>query len=666
MKNHQNRHTSSHYSDDIAMGNSSTTCKNSDGQHAKHQGSQQSSHKDLPHLLRARTEPVASTQTTKEVSKAHAHTEPHLLRPRTTSLEGSKLKKMHSRGFLRKMTLAEEVAMAIKPWDATIILLENLEKQAEPKKRSPLLLHLQNVPVAEGLHISKSKLGSARDLDEDAFVEMVSQSYPWAAKQSLISVSMTLNIDYWQLSADDKLAFKETIRGILAESAGVDDDDAVCVQRRDVCVHFSPGSVNVEAEIRTPNANSADMADMEKLKNYMADMAARVKEKLTADMEKLKVTSLEVKTISEAQSVFDLMDSHASKQLSIGEWAGAMAAFFKGTQEEKARALFDLLDEDREGGLSNKELEERLIAPIKAMTPREASPLVRLLARFCADQIMKSPSVTDKTKIPYETKISYEQCQDLIRWQSLMDFITTFVEEEVDKDYVQTHLAKVWHCSVKNLKSDWQSERLEKSFSTDSAWHEVRKFKFLLDGSQHEVAVAHKEFVWQVSLDGALVVDQKCHTLSDNVGRAEFQVVAPTGVKVPARLEMSWVLKNMKWTYHLQVGDVNVPSSWNKVKDVTEKDVNCPEIFSAKARPLAQRSPLTQDGFGYNAAARMFAPEREGKESQSHQSLRDIVQTLPGQERSASDPELPKALPQGMSYDSEAKTYQDTSRWISL
>merc|ERR1711937_283203 len=301
-----------------------------------------------------------------------------------------------------------------------------------------------------------------------------------------------------------------------------------------------------------------------------------------------------------------------------------------------------------------------------AMTPREASPLVRLLARFCADQIMKSPSVTDKTKIPYETKISYEQCQDLIRWQSLMDFITTFVEEEVDKDYVQTHLAKIWQCSVKNLKSDWQSERLEKSFSTDSAWHEVRNFKFLLDGSQHEVAVAHKEFVWQVSLDGALVVDQKCHTLYDNVGRAEFQVVAPTGVKVPARLEMSWVLKNMKWTYHLQVGDVNVPSSWNKVKDVIEKDDNCPEIFSAKARPLAQRSPLTQDGFGYNAAARMFAPEREGKESQSHQSLRDIVQTLLGQERSASDPELPKALPHGVSYVSEAKTYQATRRWVSL
>merc|ERR1719420_1972837 len=126
-------------------------------------------------------------------------------------------------------------------------------------------------------------------------------------------------------------------------------------------------------------------------------------------MEKLKVTSLEVKTISEAQSVFDLMDSHASKQLSIGEWAGAMAAFFKGTQEEKARELFDLLDEHSKGWLSNEELQQRLIAPVKAMTPPEASPLVPLLLRLCADQLMESASFTDKSKI---------YCQDFVHWQS--------------------------------------------------------------------------------------------------------------------------------------------------------------------------------------------------------------------------------------------------------
>jgi len=171
----------------------------------------------------------------------------------------------------------------------------------------------------------------------------------------------------------------------------------------------------------------------------------------------------------------------------------------------------------------------------------------------------------------------------------------------------------------------------------------IRKFKFLLDGSQHEVAVAHEECVWQVSLDGKLV-DQECHTLNDNAGRAEFQVVAPTGVKVPARLEMSWVLKDMKWAYHLQVGGLNVPSSWNKVKGVIEKDDNCPEILSATAGPFAQCSPLAQD-----AAARMFVPVHEGKERQSHQDL-----------------------PQGVSYDSEAKTYQanircsKTKRYIPL
>merc|ERR1711937_1011032 len=137
---------------------------------------------------------------------------------------------------------------------------------------------------------------------------------------------------------------------------------------------------------------------------------------------------------SDAASVFGFMNSHASKQLSIGEWAGAMAVFFEGTQEEKARALFDLLDEHSKGWLSNEELQQYLIAPVKAMTPSEASPLVPLLLRLCADQIMESASCTDKSKIC---------CQDFVHWQSknndvkgLIDFLAKFVEEEVYKGHL--------------------------------------------------------------------------------------------------------------------------------------------------------------------------------------------------------------------------------------
>jgi len=216
----------------------------------------------------------------------------------------------------------------IEPWAATTLVREKLEKQAVLKGSSPVLLHLQNIPVVDGLKTFKSKLGSMRGLDEDAFVKIVSQSYPQAA----VSAEMTDSI----------------------------------------------------AEIIT----------------------------------------------SDAVNVFGFMDSHATKELSIGEWAGAMADFFQGTQEEKARALFDLLDEHSKGWLSNEELQHYLIAPVKAMTPSEASPLVPLLVRLCADQIMESASCTDKSKIC---------CQDFVQWQSKhneIDFLAKFVEEDVFKGYL--------------------------------------------------------------------------------------------------------------------------------------------------------------------------------------------------------------------------------------
>jgi hypothetical protein len=110
-----------------------------------------------------------------------------------------------------------------------------------------------------------------------------------------------------------------------------------------------------------------------------------------------------------------------------------------------------------------------------------------------------------------------------------------------------------------------------------------RKFKFFLDGEQHEVSVAHKECVWQVSLNGKLV-DQESHRLKENFGRAEFGVLDANGVKVPAFLEMSWILKDMKWAYHLQVRGITVPAYWNKVNGFVD-DIVAPTIFSAMTCP---------------------------------------------------------------------------------
>jgi len=312
-----------HFGKKKSRGNSSTHVKGElvhmfesffsapSGQHANFsKGSQQSVRADLPHLL---------------------------------SPQGNSFESPAQRGCHRKWTLTRHlnddhlagkswIFGDIEPWAATTLVREKLEKEAVLKGSSPLLRHLQNVPVADGLKLFKSKLGSIGRLDEDAFVKIVSESYA----QALVSLEM-----------------KERI-----------------------------------AEIIT----------------------------------------------SDAVYVFGFMDSHATKQLSIGEWAGAMADFFEGTQEEKARALFDLLDEHSKGWLSNEELQQYLIAPVKAMTPSEASPLVPLLLRLCADQIMESASCTDKSKIC---------CQDFDHWQSknndvkgLIDFLAKFVEEEVYKGYL--------------------------------------------------------------------------------------------------------------------------------------------------------------------------------------------------------------------------------------
>lgn len=164
-----------------------------------------------------------------------------------------------------------------------------------------------------------------------------------------------------------------------------------------------------------------------------------------------------------------------------------------------------------------------------------------------------------------------------------------------------------------------------------------RKFKFLVDAEHHEVTVAHQECVWQVSLDGKLV-EQASHALEENSGRAEFTVDAAGGVKVPARLEMKWILKEMRWAYHLQVGGESVPAYWNKVKGFVS-DVAVPDIGSATTGPLPE-NPF--------------------------QKIDAEVETNSKDKRSL------EPLPQGVSYDKETNTYQanikdpKTKRYVLL
>merc|ERR1712224_858205 len=68
------------------------------------------------------------------------------------------------------------------------------------------------------------------------------------AEESSVSVSMTLNIDCQQLSADDKDELKGEMRNIFAESAGVNQDR--------VSVTLTQGSTVVNAEIKCQDAQN--------------------------------------------------------------------------------------------------------------------------------------------------------------------------------------------------------------------------------------------------------------------------------------------------------------------------------------------------------------------------------------------------------------------------
>jgi hypothetical protein len=152
-----------------------------------------------------------------------------------------------------------------------------------------------------------------------------------------------------------------------------------------------------------------------------------------------------------------------------------------------------------------------------------------------------------------------------------------------------------------------------------------RKYKFYVDGAPHEVAVAHRECVWQVSLDGKLV-DQQSHSLNDNSGTVELP-------SIKGRLSVTWVLKELKWSYCLTVAGVLVPASWTKAKGDTVGVVP-PQISSgAPVSHAADPVPVAN---------------------------------------SADAEVVHDSLPQGVSYDKETKTFQanikddKTKRYICL
>jgi len=89
----------------------------------------------------------------------------------------------------------------------------------------------------------------------------------------------------------------------------------------------------------------------------------------------------------ELTDVFKSMDYDDSGRLSLGEWAGGMTVFFRGSREDCVHAVFEALDADHNGTLSRQELREYLKPFVKAMVPEEAAALRPVLLKKATDDI---------------------------------------------------------------------------------------------------------------------------------------------------------------------------------------------------------------------------------------------------------------------------------------
>jgi hypothetical protein len=164
--------------------------------------------------------------------------------------------------------------------------------------------------------------------------------------------------------------------------------------------------------------------------------------------------------------------------------------------------------------------------------------------------------------------------------------------------------------------------------------HACRKFRFKVGGVPHEVIVAHvdKGHVWQVSLDGKLV-GQERHGVLDTNSHTEFEVPGSGEVGTHAVLEITWSFAVFQWHYRLTVGDMMVPVAWTSGRGKLH-NVASPEVLSGFQ--VADQTPTVSDIVSSDDEEEDEAEERE-------EQVEDL-----------------RPLPQGVSYDKEAAIFQAT------
>jgi hypothetical protein len=148
----------------------------------------------------------------------------------------------------------------------------------------------------------------------------------------------------------------------------------------------------------------------------------------------------------------------------------------------------------------------------------------------------------------------------------------------------------------------------------------VRRFRFTARGLQHEVEIAHRDWVWQVIHNGN-ILDRLTHKAKDDKREISFALDVGEGVHADGELTMEWEPDKKIWRYALSVNHIAVPVIWTKTGGWLDK--MCPEVVGAcPSQPT------------------VLPVEQQTAEDAARQALAAQI------------------LPQGVSYDAENGSYQ--------
>jgi hypothetical protein len=148
----------------------------------------------------------------------------------------------------------------------------------------------------------------------------------------------------------------------------------------------------------------------------------------------------------------------------------------------------------------------------------------------------------------------------------------------------------------------------------------VRRFRFSARGVQHEVEIAHRDWVWQVIHDG-VILERLTHRVKDDRRDMTFTVDVGEGTKLDAEVSMEWQPDKKVWRYALAVNHIGVPILWTKTGGWCSKTI--PEVVGVDP-----------------SHATMSVLEQQAAEDAAREALAVDI------------------LPQGVSYDAESGAYQ--------